>query len=93
MRSQLENERGKQFLSNQDMNPGLMELTASVLPMSYADPFIYFVAKKYSGGQFHKLIHALHQNICALCSTFEKLFTGTKVQRKAQKIGVGCKTA
>ena len=31
-------------------------------------------------------------NFCTLCPTFEKHFTGAKVQRKAQKIGVGCKT-
>ena len=43
-------------------------------------------------GQFHKLIYALRQTICALRSTFEKLFTGAKVQRKAQKIEVRCKT-
>ena len=43
-------------------------------------------------GQFHKLIYALRPAICALHPTFEKLFIGAKVRRKAQKIGVGCKT-
>ena len=45
-----------------------------------------------SGGRFHKLIYALRQTIYAPCLTFEKLFTGKKVWRKAQKIGIGCKT-
>ena len=35
---------------------------------------------------------ALHLTVCAQCPTFEKLFTGAKVWRKAQKIGVGRKT-
>ena len=43
-------------------------------------------------GRFHKLIYALCQTICALRPTFEKLFTGAKVQRKAQKISVERKT-
>ena len=43
-------------------------------------------------GRFHKLIYALRQNICALRPTFEKLFAGAKVRRKAQKFGVGLKT-
>ena len=45
-----------------------------------------------SWGLFHKLIYALRQTIYALHPTFEKLFTGAKVQHKAQKIGVGRKT-
>ena len=50
-------------------------------------------------GWCHKLIYALRQTICTLrqtiCTlrpTFVKLFTGTKVWCKAQKIGVGHKT-
>ena len=39
-------------------------------------------------GWFHKLIYALRQTICALRPTLEKIFTGAKVWRKAQKIGV-----
>ena len=38
------------------------------------------------------LIYTLRQTIWALHPTFEKLFTGAKVQHKAQKIGVGGKT-
>ena len=41
--------------------------------------------------KYHKLIHAMRQTICALRPTFEKLFTGAKVRRKAQKIDVGRK--
>ena len=40
----------------------------------------------------HKLIYALRSAICALRPTFKQLFTGAKVQRKVQKIGVGRKT-
>ena len=40
-------------------------------------------------GRFHKLIYALRQTICTLLPTSEKLFTGAKVWRKVQKIGVG----
>ena len=43
-------------------------------------------------GRFHKLIYALPPAVCAPRPIFEKLFTGAKVGRKAQKIGVGCKT-
>ena len=43
-------------------------------------------------GLFHKLIYALRQTICALRQSLKKLFTGAKVQGKAQKIGVGPKT-
>ena len=39
-----------------------------------------------------ELIYVLHQTICTLGPTFEKLFTGAKVQHRAQKIGVGGKT-
>ena len=42
--------------------------------------------------RFHKLIYALHQTICTLRPTFEKLFNGAKVWRKAPKIGIGHKT-
>ena len=38
-------------------------------------------------GRMVQIIYALR-----LHPTFEKLFTGIKVQRKAQKIGVGFKT-
>ena len=43
-------------------------------------------------GRFHKLIYALPPAVCAPRPIFEKLFTGAKVGRKAQKIGVGRKT-
>ena len=43
-------------------------------------------------GRFHKWCCALTPNFCALCPTFEKLFTGAKVRCKAQTIGVGRKT-
>ena len=42
--------------------------------------------------QFHKLICPLHHTVVALRQTIEKLFTGAKVQRKAQQIAVWCKT-
>ena len=52
-----------------------------------------------SRGQFHKLVCALFWTVCTLCQTvpalpptFETLFTGVKVQPKAQKIGLGRKT-
>ena len=38
MRSQLKNERGN-FIPHQDLNHGPLEPIASVLTMSYADPF------------------------------------------------------
>ena len=43
-------------------------------------------------GRFRKMIYALRQTICALRPTFEKLFTGAKVQHKGQKISVGRQT-
>ena len=43
-------------------------------------------------GQFDKLVCTLCQTVCALCTTFEKLFTGIKVQPKAQNISLGRKT-
>ena len=43
--------------------------------------------------RFHKLIYILRPAICALRTTFEKLFTGAKVWRKVQKISVGRKKA
>ena len=52
-------------------------------------------AQKYNSlirGLFYKLFCVLLQAICALRPTFEKLFTGAKVGRKAQKVGVGRKT-
>ena len=42
-------------------------------------------------GRFHKLICALRPAICTLRPTFEKLFIGAKVWRKAKKIAVGDK--
>ena len=41
---------------------------------------------------FHKRFCALTPIFCALRLNFEKLFTGAKVWRKAQKISAGCKT-
>ena len=49
-------------------------------------------AQKYNSlirGLFYKLFCVLLQAICALRPTFEKLFTGAKVGRKAQMVGVG----
>ena len=43
-------------------------------------------------GQFHKRFCAPTPNFCALCPTFEKLFTGAKVRRKVQKFGLGRET-
>ena len=40
MRSQLKIKRGKILLPDRDLNHGPFKLKASVLPMSYADPFI-----------------------------------------------------
>ena len=40
-------------------------------------------------GQFHKQFCAPTPNFHALRPTFEKLFTGAKVRRKAQKMGAG----
>ena len=66
-----------------------------------SDPGILFwqyrtqkvVKKMYSTRcRFHKLIYILRPAICALRTTFEKLFTGAKVWRKVQKISVGRKT-
>ena len=69
----------------------MMNIGDTILVLSFwlsgLDPF---------RGQFHKLIYAQRQTICALRPTlrptFEKLLTGAKVQRKAQKIGIGRKT-
>ena len=38
MRSQLKNQRGNNFLTHQDFNHVPLEMKASVLPMTYADP-------------------------------------------------------
>ena len=43
-------------------------------------------------GRFHKGFYALTPNFCALRPTFEKLFTGAKVRRKAQTMGAGRET-
>ena len=43
-------------------------------------------------GRFHKGFCAVTPNFCALRPTFEKLFTGAKVRRKAQTMGAGCET-
>ena len=43
-------------------------------------------------GRFHKRVLHPEPKFRALRPTFEKLFTGTKVWRKARKFGVGCKT-
>ena len=43
-------------------------------------------------GQFHKQFCAPTPNFHALRPTFEKLFTGAKVRRKAQKMGAGRET-
>ena len=51
------------------------------------------ICEQQSWGRFDKkIICALRLTVCAIRPTFEKLFIGAKVQRKAQKIGVGCKT-
>ena len=38
MKSQLKNQRGNNFLTHQDFNHVPLEMKASVLPMTYADP-------------------------------------------------------
>ena len=41
MRSQLTNKRGPFFAPHPDLNHGRLELTASVLPMSYTIVFVW----------------------------------------------------
>ena len=45
-----------------------------------------------SSGQFHIRFCAPTPNFRALRPTFEKIFIGTKVQRKVQKMGAGRET-
>ena len=40
MRSPLKNQRGNFFIIHPDLNQGPLELKATVLPISYADPGI-----------------------------------------------------
>ena len=43
-------------------------------------------------GQFHKLFCTPMPNFCTLCPTFENLFIGSNVQRKARKFDLGRKS-
>ena len=54
-------------------------------------PF-YFRKLLQHCGRFHKWFCAPTPNFRALRPSFEKLFTGAKVRRKAQKMGAGCET-
>ena len=76
-----------------DWNSRKINLIHSNLCRSRFWPVIsIFVPLFIARGRFHKRFCAPKPNFCTLRPTFKKLFTGTKVWRKARKFGVGRKT-
>ena len=70
---------------SRELNPCRSLLVWTFLPLSQV--YLHCTMgglKGHSRGCFHKLIYDLHQTICALPPTFEKLFTVPKVWRRAQ---------
>ena len=80
--------RIKNIWEEQLVDPPIHDLACVIVPWSYY--WVYSLKKidkvpnLPTRGQFHKLIYAQRQTICLLCPTFEKLFTGAKVQHNSK---------
>ena len=76
---------GATFEEKFDVNELGTESLGSIVCLRYSDDPITW-------GRFHKRFCTLTPNFRALHPTFEKLFTGANVGRRAQKVGAGRKT-